>query len=144
MTDLNFSEPIVLAYNQRGSIVLDDVVIRKDKEDTRPPQIVNYGLIKNEDNSFTIKSRNVALNSSRDLSSIGSTEEAKVALSNTCATKRPKVIGEEGESKLFGFTVKSFPHYGAYGFVNYNEGEDSSYQYGIDLNNSRSGGGVFT
>ena len=135
MKDLNFSDPITLAYNQRGSIVIDDIIPKDEDDPNYVPQLANYGLIKIEDKNFDLKCRKVHLNSSRNLSAIGSDQEAVDVLTTVCASRKEKKVN---------YTVKSFPHYGAYGFVNYDEGDSSSYQSGDTLDKSRSGGGVFT
>lgn len=139
MTGLNFSEAITLPYGQTMSVVVDGVVGKEGE-----PQIVNYGLIKNGDEDFSLKCRIVPLNSSRDLTVIGSDGEAKTVLNINCATNLDNIKSSQTTSEgLFGFTVKSFPHYGAYGYVNYDGGESSSYQYGVTLDKSRNGGNIF-
>lgn len=55
-------------------------------------------------------------------------EDANTKLNENCASK----LGQ-----IFSFTVKTFPNYGAYGYVNYNLGEESSIQINKVLNSSR-------
>ena len=40
-------------------------------------------------------------------------------------------------NQIFSFTVKTFPNFGAYGYVNYNLGEDSNIQSGVTLTTAR-------
>ena len=135
MKDLKFSDPISLAYNQRDSIVIDDIVPKDEDDPNYVPQLANYGLIKVADKNFNLKCRKINLDSSRNLSAIGSDQEAVNVLTIVCASRKEKKVD---------YTVKSFPHYGAYGFVNYDEGDSSSYQSGSTLDKGRNGGGVFT
>ena len=133
---LSFSEPIELAKNQRCSVVVDDLIGNKGN-----PTIGNYGLVKKGETDdippityFDLKLKQVPLSSDRDFNGLSSAEEASVALTIDCATKAQIITN---------FTVKSFPHYGVYGFVNYNLSDKSGIHYGLTLNKIRDGGEIF-
>ena len=55
-------------------------------------------------------------------------EDADAKLTEDCAS---------GLEQIFSFTVKTFPNYGAYGYVNFNLGEESGIQIGKTLDSTR-------
>lgn len=132
MISLNFSEEITLSDNQRDSVVVDG--IGKDS-----PAIGNYGLIlKNDDgeaSTFDIKMAQYGLSVDRNLEVLQpANSDANIELNSKCA----------GNLKdIFKFTVKTFPHYGAYGYVNYKNGDAAVYKYGTLLDKTRGGGNIF-
>lgn len=94
-----------------------------------------YTLINKNENYFTVKRRLENLDEKRDFETVfeghseqGQPKEATTILTEPCAS----VL-----DKIFSFTVKTFPNFGAYGFVNYDLGARASIQFGRDLNIAR-------
>jgi hypothetical protein len=138
MTNLNFSEAIELSYNQRASVVID--------WNKNGPKIGNYGLILetqgNENTPSTFKIQMVAkdLNENRNFNILAAGDkEAKNELNSVCASN---LNGLEG-SDLFNFVVKTFPHYGVYGYVNYKQGDAATYRSGVLLETARGGSDIY-
>lgn len=130
MKDLYFENGMInLPDGQLNSIVLDDVVVRKEKNETITPILANYYEIVNSNNSskFDLKRRSIDLTATRDLTEISNTELPVTDLTQ----------------EIHSFTVKSFPHFGAYGFINYSMDENSAIMLGIDLKTNRDSGGLF-
>lgn len=135
MIDLNFSDEITLSDNQRGSVVVDGI---GEKE----PVIGNYGCILKEENgaesTYIIKMVRKTLNIDRDLEAALTPQntDANIELNTYCASNLK-------DKDIFNFTIKTFPHYGAYGYVNYKKGDAAVYKYGPTLNKTRGGGDIF-
>lgn len=130
MKDLHFENgTIELPEGQLNSIVLDDVVVRKEKDKKITPILANYYEIANSNNNlkFDLKRRSITLTATRDLTGISNTELPVTDLTQ----------------EIHSFTVKSFPHFGAYGFINYSMDENSAIMLGIDLKENRDSGGLF-
>ena len=139
MTSLDFSNPIELSYNQRASVVVD-------WSDNSSPKIGNYGLILetqgNENNPSVFKIQMVAkdLDKNRNLDVLAAGDkEASTELKSQCASN---LNGLEG-SDLFNFVVKTFPHYGVYGYVNYKQGDAATYRSGVLLQTARGGSDIY-
>ena len=151
MFDLNFSDELTLPYGQRTSVVIDgvarEITPNHSEKLEASPLLINYGFIKNSNDNFELRYRSVSLkNADRELaiSQIASDVEATSSTMPNVCTKSKKGKGDKGNTEvLHTYTVKSFPQYGAYGYINYNNGEESDFVYNINLNKSYSGGGFF-
>lgn len=155
MTELNFSEDITLLTNQRESIVIDGVarrIVVKDNEYVsekleQSPILINYGFIK-QGNDFQLRYKAVSLGDgdrTDDFKLIGGKGQSanNQTMPNQCAISKRKV--KTSQNKILStYTAKSYPQYGGYGFINYNNDKDSDFVYGINLNKSYIGGEVFS
>lgn len=148
MTNLNFSEPIKLPYGQTLSVVVDGSIEKEGQEEVKEedkeykPVIINYGLIPSEiitEQGKEIETFKLCYN----VIDLDENRNFKVLESQSSAEEVLKEVGAEGLENIISYTAKTMPHYGSYGFVNYDLGETSSYQYGLSLSESRSGGNIF-
>lgn len=150
MFNLNFSEALILPYNQRTSIVIDGVArtITENSSEKmeESPLLLNYGFIK-RDNKFELRYRAVPLSGEDREDSIkniqNTAEASSIIMPNICAKSKRKKNVEDTKKNISTYTVKSLPQYGAYGFVNYNNDEETDFMYNINLNSSYNGGDFF-
>lgn len=157
MVDLGFTKPeITLLSNQRTSIVTDGISHKLTRSSDGPiyiedtegaPELANYGFIKIGDN-FELRCKKITITSNREASfaAIGGSGEATAStMPVVCAKnkKNKKTTGQSETSALMGYTIKTLPQFGVYGFVNYNDNDNTDFLYGLTLDKNFYGGDVF-